>query len=762
MSQNDRPIQRDNPGKRDEVDAFAVEELFRRGAEVFLKRRWWFLFSAVIVLSGSIVWTSGQELWYKATSTITIDTTPPKVLSEVNEVVTLGSSGYFGSRIYYQAQQRILQSRSVAAEVVTLLRLARDEQFLGIDKKLPKAAREAQIAIADPVGLLASRVLVEMGEDTMIATVSIEDRDPEFAKELVNAVAEAYKKRNVQQKQSTLDEATKDLRTIHGQLEKQRLASQTLLSDFEKLNDLSANRSQVVNERLLALNRDLRDVHSVRIRAQQEVAQLKKFRGSRDIFSASAPAVMRDGLVGQLKERYLELAIRKQELDATYLERHPKVESIQQQMEQLVSLGSKHVSAMYESASQSLAGAQAQEADLQTQIQAARNEDAVIRLTKITHDQLIAQADEDKMFYEKVAKRLAEADLTKKIGVNNDSILDRAITPQSPSRPNKRLNFAIGLVLSLLIGIGVALLVDLLDNTVKNRLDVEGVLGVPYLGAIPTFSPAELIEGLPIPDGRLDLYAHFRPNSRVAEAARSVRTNLLFMRPDKPLHTLLITSAHPREGKTSTSTTLAITLAASTGNCVVVDTDLRKPRLHHVFGVPGDVGVTSYILSQDSVEKFIKKTDVPGLSLMACGPVPPNPSEILHTERFRQLVTELMAKYDTVVFDSPPVEIVSDALVIASLVDGVVLVGHSERSKRESMRSTIHALQSVNAQLLGVVLSRTATRGAGYGYYYGKGYRRGVAYRYRYATDPDPRHVAALKAAAGRPAAPPSPPDDDA
>jgi capsular exopolysaccharide synthesis family protein len=744
------------------VDAFALEELFRRGAEVFLKRRWWFLFSAAIVLSASIVWTNNQQLWYRATSTITIDTTPPKVLSEVSEVVTLGSSGFLGSRIYFQAQQRILQSRSVAADVVTSLQLARREKFLGIDDKLPKAKREALIAAADPIGQLASRVLVEMGEDTMIATVSIEDKDPEFAKELVNAVAEAYKNRNVNQKRSILEEATKELVAIHGQLEKKKLASQTRLSDFEKKHDLSKNRSEVVNERLLALNRDVRDVHSVRVRAQQEVAQLKKFRGSRDIFSASAPAVMRDGLVGQLKERYLELAIRKQELDATYLERHPKVESIQQQMEQLVSLGSKHVSAMYESASQSLAAAQAQEADLQTQIQAAKNEDAEIRLTKIEHDQLIAQADEDKMFYDKVAKRLAEADLTKKIGVNNVSILDRAITPQAPSRPNKRLNFAIGLVLSLLIGIGVALMVDLLDNTVKDRLDVEGVLGVPYLGAIPTFSPTELNEGLPIPDGRLDLYAYFRPNSRVAEAARSVRTNLLFMRPDKPLHTLVITSAHPREGKTSTSTTLAITLAASTGNCVVVDTDLRKPRLHHVFGVPGDVGVTSYILSQEPVEKFIKKTDVPGLSLMACGPVPPNPSEILHTERFRQLVTELMAKYDTVVFDSPPVEIVSDALVIASLVDGVVLVGHSERSKRESMKSTIHALQSVNAELLGVVLSRTATRGAGYGYYYGKGYRRGVAYRYRYATDPDPKTVAALQAAATRPTTSEPRPDDAA
>ena len=233
----------------------------------------------------------------------------------------------------------------------------------------------------------------------------------------------------------------------------------------------------------------------------------------------------------------------------------------------------------------------------------------------------------------------------------------------------------------------------------------------------------------------------------MAEAARSVRTNLLFMRPDKPLHTILVTSANPREGKTSTSATLAITLAASTGNCIIVDTDLRKPRLHKAFGVTATTGVTSYILSQDPVEKFVCKTEVPGLDLLACGPLPPNPSEILHTDRFKQLVNELMSKYDTVVFDSPPVEIVSDALVIASLVDGVLLVAHFEKSKRDSVAATVAAMRSVNANMLGIVLSRTATRNVGYGYYYGKGYRRGMPYRYRYAADPESerRDEAALR-----------------
>ena len=340
------------------------------------------------------------------------------------------------------------------------------------------------------------------------------------------------------------------------------------------------------------------------------------------------------------------------------------------------------------------------------------------------------------MFYEKVAKRLAETDMTERVNINNISILDQAVTPRVPVRPNVQLNLLMGLLLALVAGLAVALTVDMMDNTIKTRFDVEQVLGVPYLGAIPTFSPANLEEGAKIPDNKLDLYAHFRPNSRVAEASRSVRTNLLFMRPDRPLRTLLITSANPREGKTSTSATLAITLAASTGKCILVDTDLRKPRLHKVFGVPATVGVTNYILSRDEVDNFVTHTEVPGLDILLCGPLPPNPSEILHTDRFKQLVAELQSKYETVIFDSPPVEIVSDALVIASLVDGVVIVAHCERSTRESVRSAVTSLRSVQANLMGIVLSRTSIRGAGYGYYYNGRYRRGQ-YRYRYAADRD-------------------------
>jgi len=721
-----------------------TEDLARRGIEILVKRRWWFIFTVVVLFSISIVVTRNQKPVYKASGLVHIDLEPPKVLSEVSEVVTLGSRTFTGMRQYFHAQIQILQSRDVAAMVVTRLGLARSEKFFGLASnasKLTQKQKEAIMADGDPIGMLAGRVLVELGDDSSVARVAIEDTDPAFAMDLTNAVMQAYKERNIDQKRRTVRDAYTDLRAIHKQLEQNKAVSQEALFKFEKENDLSENRRLAVNERLLALSRQIREVHTTRLRAQQDTAQLKKFRGGHDIFAASAPTIMKDAVNVELKRRYVELSLKKKELETVYMEKHPKVMTVEDEMNQLVTIGSKHATSMYDSAMQQYAAAAAEEEDLIDQQKKAKAEDAEIRLTKIQHDQLIAKAEEDKMFYQKVAKRLAETDMTERVNINNISILDQAVTPRVPVRPNVQLNLLLGFLLALVAGLAVALIVEALDNTVKTRFDIEQVIGVSYLGAIPTFSPSDLAEGAKIPDNKLDLYAHFRPNSRVAEASRSVRTNLLFMRPDRPLRTMLVTSANPREGKTSTSTTLAITLAASTGKCILVDTDLRKPRLHKVFGVPATVGVTSYILSRDAVDNFVTKTEVPGLDILLCGPLPPNPSEILHTDRFKQMVAELQSKYETVIFDSPPVEIVSDALVIASLVDGVVLVAHCERSTRESVRSAVNSLRNVQANLMGIILSRTSTRGVGYGYYYDSRYRRGQ-YRYRYAADRDDTSIA--------------------
>ncbi len=725
-----------NSGKAD----VAVEQAIARTTEIIAARRWWFIATAILVFAGSIVVTKHQKPVYRATGMVQIDSAPPKILNDVSDVVTLGTSNFFAAKPYYSAQMQIIQSRDLAAIVVNSLKLSTNQHFLGIDAIDPPPSKEVRdkiIASADPVGTLAGRIGTELPDDSMIAKIFMEDTDPQFAQQVVNTVMQAYKDRNIDRKRSTVREASRELQILRNRLEEKKNLSQTQLFDFEKEHDFSDARRSALNERMLALNHDWREVHAIYLRATQDVGQLKKVRGTKDIFSAGAPTVMRDTLVGELKRRYMDLEIRRRELEPVYLDKHPKVEAITRQMDQLVLMATKHINALYDSATQIATASQAQLADLEAQIGKNHEEDGEIRRAKLEHDLLLAKADEDKMFYEKVGKRYAETDLARDVGVNNVSILDMATVPKTPVRPNLQLNMVIGLLLGLLCGLLAALVAEGLDNTIKDRADVEDRVGTTFLGSIPTFSPQDLQEGGPIPEGKFDLYVHFRPNSRVAEAARAVRTNLLFMRPDKPFRSLLVTSGMPREGKTSTSTTLAITLAASTGKAILVDTDLRKPRLHKVFDLTNEVGVTSYVVGHESVDKLVRPTCVTGLDFLACGPVPPNPSELLHTERFRQLVRDLQDRYDMVIFDSSPVDIVADALVLANMVDGVVLVGHAKRSVRQSVKAAVDTMRSINAPLLGMVLSRTSIHGAGYGYYYGQGYRRRAAYRYRYAIDPE-------------------------
>ncbi|MSQ82196.1 MAG: polysaccharide biosynthesis tyrosine autokinase [Myxococcales bacterium] len=709
----------------------------RSALRILSERRWWFFVTVIVVFSVAIVFVRKQKVIFRATGTLTVDQNAPRVLGSDSEVGALGVQSFMAVRAYYQAQRQILQSRDLAAIVVNRLGLARDERFLGLNnptRPLSRAQKDVVIASADVVGMMAARVMIEATDDSGVVKVSIEDEDPEVARELVNATLKAYRDRNIDVKRRIVKEASSDLNTIFKRLESEKTDSQNALYNYDRDHDFSDTRRTVVADRILALSRALRDVRMAKLKAAQEVSSLKKFRGSRDVFAASAPGLMRDGLVGELKRRFLELSTKRKDVATVYLEGHPRIIAIDQQIEQLVVLASRHTAAMHDSAVQLATAAASEERDLEAQLSAARTEDDEIRRAKIEHDRLVTSADEDKLFYDKVAKRLTETDIARDIGVNNINILDLAVTPKAPVRPNVQLSLAVGFLLALVAGCAVAAGVSVLDNTIKDREDVEQILGVPFLGSVPFFEQANAEEGLPVPVDRADLYAHYRPHSRVAEAARSMRTNLLFMRPDRPPRTILVTSAAPREGKTATSTTLAITLGASTGKALLVDTDLRKPRLHKLFGLPGgEGGLTSHVLTNQPIENFIRKTDVPGLDLLPCGPLPPNPAELVHSERFRLAVKRLEELYDAVIFDSSPIQLVTEPLVMASMVDGVVIVAQAEVTRRDSAKVVIDGLRSVNANIFGMVLSRTRWRSGGYGYYYANGYRRGGPYTYRYS-----------------------------
>lgn len=302
--------------------------------------------------------------------------------------------------------------------------------------------------------------------------------------------------------------------------------------------------------------------------------------------------------------------------------------------------------------------------------------------------------------------RLAAARYT-----DNITILSPAEVPQRPVKPRTGLNTILGLISGVVLGVSTAFLLEYLDDTLKTSEDVEKELGLTTLGNIGRLGPIkELRDGLVTASS---------PRSPVVEAYRVLRTNLRFSSLDNPASSVLVTSAGPREGKTTTAANLAVVMAQAGKKVILVDTDLRHPTLHQMFQVPEGPGLSALLLEEaPNVEAALAETEVEGLWVLTCGPMPPNPAELLGSERMAALVEDLKTRADAVLFDSPPVLAVTDATLLATAVGGVLLVVDCARTRSEAGRRTKEALEKVDARILGVVLNRQTEGRGGYYYYY--------------------------------------------
>ena len=302
--------------------------------------------------------------------------------------------------------------------------------------------------------------------------------------------------------------------------------------------------------------------------------------------------------------------------------------------------------------------------------------------------------------------KLAEAQAT-----NNIVVAEPATVPISPIRPRTSTNVMLAVIVGALLGLGIAFLAEYLDDTVKTPDDVTRVAGLATLGTI-----AQLKES----GGTRQLVAWLQAKSPESEAYRTLRTNIQFSSVDKPIRSLLVTSSGPGEGKSTTTANLAVVLAQTGQRVIVVDTDLRRPVQHKVFGVPNNVGMTTALLAGDNVslEGYLQPTEIETLSVLTSGPIPPNPSELLGSHRMENLVSTLTESADIVLFDSPPVLAVTDAVVMARHVDGVMLVVDAGHTNEHALALAAGELQKSGVNLLGVALNRLDTQRGGYYYYY--------------------------------------------
>ncbi|HEY2899182.1 MAG TPA: polysaccharide biosynthesis tyrosine autokinase [Polyangia bacterium] len=698
-----------------------------------IRKRWSIVALAAVVSAGvAFIWTYRQPKIYEARCMLVIESLAPQVLKGVQDVVELGTGNFWGNREFFETQYRIIQSTAVVKGVVEKLGLQNDPQYRGPNGKVDV------LAIARS---LLPQVQLKPVKESRLAELVVEDGKPERAAMIANAWADAYLEYNLDYKlegartaQAWLGEQAAELRK---KLEDSELAlyeykrNRNLLAVGldEKVNMIAANLSHV-NTRLSEVRLQRIDLESTR----------KLIQAARDNIDekASIPETQRNPTITRIREIYTTLEKERADLASRYGSEHPRIKALDNEIAVMRKEWIHEIDGLLTAFEKNYQATVDTEKALEHMMENEKKEAIELAKIEVEYKPLGRAADENNKVYGLIASRQKEIDLTGVMRVNNVRVLERAIVPGSPIRPKPMQSLGIGLLIGLGAGIALAFQIEMLDNTLKTQANVETTLGVPVLGLIPIIGGKQEDKDEPQKLRERDLGVYLDPRSLAAECCRSIRTNILFMSPDRPIRTLVVTSPSPREGKTTTAINLAVTMAETGGRVLVVDTDLRRPRLHRSFGVPNQIGISTVIVGKSTLDEAIKSTDVPNLDVLPCGPTPPNPSELLHTGRFAKVLEDCASRYERVILDSPPCSAVTDPAVLGNVADGVILVVQAGGTTREAAMHARRHLSSAKARLLGVILNEIdfSNPAYGYQYYYYQNYSR---YGYAYGADPEER-----------------------
>lgn len=691
-------------------------------ARLVWAKRWLVLVVGVLVGSAVGTFLYMQPKVYKAACTIEYNPNPVSPLGREVEDVANPLGSFFASREFFATQNRILASRSVARRAARSLGLDHDPDFFGI----PLEARDGWTSrpIDEAAARLQSMLTVEPVQDTRLVNVQVTAGDPDRAATLANAVAEAYIEKTLEDRLGStvraLEWLGEQLGTLQSELEESELALHRFKQEHNILSVSLEDRQNLIASEIDAFNTALTSARTRRITLN---ARLGRLRGA-DI---DDPGVTDDSGRGtslrQMRERLLT---KRGELERQRLNRgegHPEVQALRSEVEQLTEQLSRELASLREAASRDLREVRQIEGGLRRELDAAQEAGLALNLREIEYQRLERQRLNKAKLYEVVLERTTETNLTRMLRETHVRMVDPALVPAAPVSPKLTTAVAAGAGSGLALGLLVAFGLAWLDRRLRSPEDIES-LGVQVLGVVPSVTD--------ISDGEsTDLIVHHQPMSSAAEHVRTIRTNLMFLGVDNPLHTLLVTSASPREGKTTVAVSIAISFASSGQKTLLIDTDMRRPRLHGTFGIRKPKGIANVLLGDASLSEAIAATDVENLDLLPCGPVPPNPSELLHGAAFSRLLADVKERYDRVIFDSPPIIAVTDAAVLAPQLQGTMMVVKSNSTTRDRLRASLRQLRDVKSPILGVVLNDVDIHRARYGGYYHY-YRRDAYY---YAAD---------------------------
>lgn len=622
-----------------------------------------------------------------------------------------------GKREYMQTQALLLKSRPVIEGVIDTLDLLSHEDYADLK---------------DPVSALQNQIAVMPVRNTHLIDVSIEREDPKQAQAIVNAAIAAFMAETRHRKLGVSEGGLAELKGKAESLRVRLTVATAALQDFMVENSMASfEKSQnVVVDRLLDLSKHLTEIQPQRMELQARVeAADQAIAKGKSI--TELPDTIAAPVVKELKLQLIKLGNEYSQLVERLGENHPNLQAISTQIQALQTKTALEANAILTAMRTEYQQALARESLLKAEIE--EQQTRVYRYNRLSaeYDVLLQTRDSLLDPYTTISRRIEEIDINR-IGGQGENIfvVSKATIPLLKSWPSKKKNLLVAFVLAGGLAVGLCFFLDYMDTTVKGEVDVRRVLKSKVLAGIPNIR--EKGEG----SGESDLVVLDNPRSHTAEAFRALRTALTFSLPGENIKSVVVSSALPSEGKSLAAINLAITQAQASKRTILIDADMRKPRLHHVFNTDGQQGLSSLLsgTEQMNVRDLIVSTPIDNMDFLACGSIPRNPAELLEGKQFEALIRDLHSDYDFIVIDSPPGFSLVDSLILAKHTDGLILVVRGFVTPKAAAEQFANRLSEADARLLGVVMNNVDTPRGGYyygygGYYYGGRSKYGKYYR---------------------------------
>lgn len=689
---------------------------FYKHARTLLKYRWLILSMIGTALAAATVLTFLMTPIYRATSSIQID----RETVNVTDVKDVQSEQDNTSSDFYQTKYELLASRSMAERVVNSLGLADDPRFdlqrktlistlmslANLNPQEPEIPKDLDERTRTAVNSLIKTVSISPVRGSRIVKLSFDHTVPDLAQKISNGYAEAFIADNLDRRYNATSYARKFLEERLQQLKLKLEDSERQLVQYAEKNgiiNLDDNKNLAVTD-LEAINAKLTEAHSARVKAETlwKQAQATGGFGLKEILDSKA--------IQSNQALRTQLAAQYQQKLAIYKPAFPEMVQLRNQIKELDRQVVTDVEAIKSAIQATYLAAQQEEDSLQQQLDGLKSDVLVLRNSNINYTILKREADTNRTLYDGLLQRYKEIGISGAVGTNNISVVDKATLPRSPQSPSLVLNLALGALAGLLLSIGLAYGLDYIDDSFKTPEDVESNIGISVIGVIP-----KPLANVRIEDELLNA------RSGISEAVRSLRTGLQFSTSDGLPKSLLVTSSKPSEGKTTSSIALAQSLASIGLNVLLIDGDLRNASVHRRINCSNELGLSNYLTGNKLPEEVVQSTGTEGLVVMAAGPLPPNPAELLAGPRFMSLLALGMESFDIVVVDGPPVMGLADAPLLSSMVRATLLVIAANETRRTTVKVAIKRLQFARANVIGTLLTKFDAKISGYGYGYGYG-----------------------------------------